>query len=144
MRYLRASLAAGLVYCTLAPALVHFVLPADIVGAFVKVFSRIEGTPPPAADAPTNWFHVALVFAMRLAFGFVTMGLYAWARRSLPRLQAGYRAGVWTFTVTYVPLLAWFHFGHELPLPLVMFGVAIGMVETMVAAMVGCWAAGPE
>lgn len=144
MRYLRASLATGLVYCTVAPAIVHFVLPADLVDAFVKVFEKIEGGAPRPADAPGNWLHVALVFAMRLGFGFATMGLYCWARRGLPRLAAGYRAGVLSFAVTYVPLLAWFHLGYELPLPLVMLGSGIGMVETMLAALVGCWAAGPD
>lgn len=144
MRYLRSSLLAGLVFCVFAPAVVHFLVPDEIVREFAKVFERIEGGEPRSADAPTNWLHVAMVLALRLGFGFLTMGLYAYWRSGEPRLRAAYKAGVAVFVLTCVPLLAWFHFGHGLPAPMAMLGFSIGMVETMLAAMVGAWAAGAE
>jgi hypothetical protein len=142
MRYLRAAVVAGLVFCVLGPLFVHLVLPVEVYAEFERVLVEIEGARGQAPAAATDWTHVAMVLAMRMAFGFVAMGLFAWLRRNQARWAAARRAGVVVFAATCVPLLAWFHFGHALAAPATASALCYGMIETMLAVQAGAWAWG--
>lgn len=141
MRYLRASLVSGLVFCTLAPAVVHFVLPTDIVDGYREVFQQIERHGSAAAEAPANWLHLALVLALRLSFGFLAMAAFAFFRGRVGRWQAIASAGLTVFLITYAPLLTCFHLAFGLGLPCVAWGAGIGLVETQLAVFLGARAA---
>lgn len=144
MRHVRSSLLAGLVFCIFAPTVVHFVLPEDTVAEFTAVMRRMEGRAPAVVDEAANWRHVAMVFALRLGFGFVAMALFAGLRRRMAFARAVCGTAFVVFALTYVPLLAWFHFGHGLPLSCVMIGAGIGIAEALLATLLGGLVAGPH
>jgi hypothetical protein len=139
-RYTLASLITGLVYIALGLSFVHFVLPADVEREFTAVMDRIAADRGLQDDGGGTAMHVAIVIAMRLLFGFITMAMFGWFQRHRPRFRAARLAGV-GMLVLELALLVLFSI-EGLPLHAVFVALGYCLVETQVAAHAGMLAWG--
>jgi hypothetical protein len=143
-RYLVAALAAGILYALLGPVFVHFVLDESLREELTRVFAKVSGEAPQAADAAggSNWGQFALHIVLRVLFGFLTMAVFVVLARKRPRFRAARIAGAAFWLLAYVawPVFLAVRIGMSTTLLFVCMGY--GLVETQLAAHVGALAWG--
>lgn len=142
-RYLSSAIAAGLTYALLGPIFVAFALDETLRAEFANVLADFLGSTRLLDETgESDWGVHALLMALGVLFGFLTMAVFALLVRRRGRFASARLTGlvVWLPAYVILPVVWLAMFG--LSTALLFLSIGYGLVETQVATHVGALAWG--